>query len=272
MPSRPCAASASTRSGLLNAQHPSIPPLRSTTSTDPLRPHQTCDLKPTPLPPPHPRPATFLPSLLLPAVDAGPTPTVARLNPGGGSTFAFPPVAQSSNGNEHEGSSEEAEVRKAALESITTLSESKPVMLKSMKGWVKIVVRGCVENMGEIPEEDTETWLDAEVGPAFLSCSSAFAVLTAPVAHVIEYVPHLLLCVALRHSFSSCADWSSRCSTTHIHECDTRRASACTSPHLVLLPTLTLMVTRTRDSGQLCTDLEKRTACVIGLRDAVGLC
>ena len=121
---------------------------------------------------------TFLPSLLIPAVDAGPTPTVARPNPGGGSTFAFPPVAQSSNGDEREGTGEEDEVRKAALEFMTTLSESKPAMLKGVEGWVNIVVRGCLEGMGEIPEDDTETWLDADVGLAFLRHCSAFPALT----------------------------------------------------------------------------------------------
>ncbi|KAI0712867.1 armadillo-type protein, partial [Cerioporus squamosus] len=106
----------------------------------------------------------FLPSLLLPVVDAGPTPTVARPNPGGGSSFAFPPVAQSAsaNGEEKEPVGEEDEVRKAALEFMTTLSESKPGMLRSEPAWVEIVVRGCLEGMGEIPEDDTETWLEAD--------------------------------------------------------------------------------------------------------------
>ena len=104
---------------------------------------------------------TFLPSLLLPVVDAGPTPTVARPNPG---TFSFPPATESEkneNGEERE-SSEEDEVRKGALEFMTTLSEAKPSMLKGVEAWVNIVVRGCLEGMGEIPEDDLETWLDAD--------------------------------------------------------------------------------------------------------------
>lgn len=107
---------------------------------------------------------TFLPSLLLPVVDAGPTPTVARPNPSGGSTFAFPPEVQSTNGEGSSGTGEDDEVRKAALEFMTTLSESKPVMLKGVDAWVNIVVRGCLEGMGEIPEDDTEAWLEADVG------------------------------------------------------------------------------------------------------------
>ena len=107
-----------------------------------------------------------------------PTPTVAQPNPSADSTFAFPPVAQSSNGDGREGTGEEDEVRKAALEFMITLSESRPAMLKGVEGWVNIIVRGCLEGMGEIPEDDTETWLDADVGLAFLRHSSAFPALT----------------------------------------------------------------------------------------------
>ena len=51
---------------------------------------------------------------------------------------------------------------------------------------------------------------------------------------VIEYVPRSLVYSALPHSFPSREDWSSRCSTTHIHACDMRHASACLSPRPVL--------------------------------------
>ncbi|KAI0691537.1 hypothetical protein C8Q76DRAFT_862075 [Earliella scabrosa] len=94
------------------------------------------------------------------------------------STFAFPPVAQSSNGDECEGTGEEDEVRKAALEFMITLSESEPAMLKGVERWVNIIVRGCLEGMGEIPEDDTKTWLDAHVDLTFLRHSPAFALLT----------------------------------------------------------------------------------------------
>ncbi|KAL7277457.1 hypothetical protein ACG7TL_008378 [Trametes sanguinea] len=111
----------------------------------------------------------FLPGLLLPVIDAGPTPTVARPNPGaGGSSFAFPLPGEtngesSKNGSgEKEVAGEEDEVRKGALEFMTTLSEAKPSMLRGVEGWVNIVVRGCLEGMGEIPEDDTEAWLEAD--------------------------------------------------------------------------------------------------------------
>ncbi|KAI0761084.1 ARM repeat-containing protein [Trametes elegans] len=104
----------------------------------------------------------FLPSLLLPVVDAGPTPTVARPNPSGTSSFTFPPVPTSGGAEEKPVPGEEDEVRKGALEFMTTLSEAKPSMLRGVEGWVNIVVRGCLEGMGEIPEDDTETWLEAD--------------------------------------------------------------------------------------------------------------
>ena len=66
------------------------------------------------------------------------------------------------NGEERE-NGEDDEVRKGALEFMTTQSEAKPSMLKGVEAWVNIVVRGCLEGMGEIPEDDTEAWLEADV-------------------------------------------------------------------------------------------------------------
>ncbi|KAI0827529.1 ARM repeat-containing protein [Trametes gibbosa] len=109
----------------------------------------------------------FLPALLLPVVDAGPTPTVARPNPGGGgSSFAFPPPSALTHANgdddAKEVSGEDDEVRKGALEFMTALSEARPAMLRGIDGWVSIVVRGCLEGMGELAEDDTAEWLDAD--------------------------------------------------------------------------------------------------------------
>lgn len=110
----------------------------------------------------------FLPPLIVPPVDAGPTPTVARPNPGAGSSFIFPPPGQNVNGkvksNEESGVDEEAEeVRKAALEFMISLSEARPGMVKRVDGWTAVTVRGCLEGMGEIPEDETDVWLDADV-------------------------------------------------------------------------------------------------------------
>ncbi|GBE80930.1 Importin subunit beta-3 [Sparassis crispa] len=115
---------------------------------------------------------SFLPALIVPTVDAGPTPTVARPNPAaGGSSFVFPPPVQSGNGkgkapataDDHGADDDqEQEVRKAALEFMLSLSEARPAMVKRVPGWVDVIVRGCLEGMGEIPEDETDIWLEAD--------------------------------------------------------------------------------------------------------------
>lgn len=112
----------------------------------------------------------FLPPLIVPPVDAGPTPTVARPNPGSGSSFVFPPPGQNGGANgkgkapeERDVDEEEEEVRKAALEFMISLSEARPAMVKRVDGWTAVIVRGCLEGMGEIPEDETDVWLEADV-------------------------------------------------------------------------------------------------------------
>ena len=57
----------------------------------------------------------------------------------------------------HVGDDEEAEeVRKAALEFMISLSEARPMMVKRVDGWTQILVRACLEGMGEI--EDDPDW------------------------------------------------------------------------------------------------------------------
>lgn len=110
----------------------------------------------------------FLPGLILPSADSGPTPTVARPNPDTPS-FTFPPPApdpdlKGKSTARSVDDEESDEVRKAALEFMVTLSESKPSMVKHVNGWVAAMVRGCLEGMGEMPEDDTDIWLEADVG------------------------------------------------------------------------------------------------------------
>lgn len=112
----------------------------------------------------------FLPALLLPAPDAGPTPTVTRPNPGG---FTFPPPEERREGKGEKGA-EEDEVRKAALEFMTALSEARPGMVRGVHEWMNVLVRGALEGMGEIPEDDVEEWLDADVSSSSLPLLSPF--------------------------------------------------------------------------------------------------
>ncbi|KAF9457022.1 armadillo-type protein [Collybia nuda] len=139
---------------------------------------------------------TFLPTLILPPADCGPTPTVGRPFPGngrGGSgsrqgafVFPLPGEASSSSGRlgsastpaspgfagqvEVEDVSDEEDQRQtlrlSALEFMITLSEAKPGMVRKVPGWVEVVVRACLEAMGEFDDgegedgaESLEAWL-----------------------------------------------------------------------------------------------------------------
>ncbi|KZT38421.1 ARM repeat-containing protein [Sistotremastrum suecicum HHB10207 ss-3] len=100
---------------------------------------------------------TFLPQLLLPT----PTdPTTARPSetqtPTASTSFTFPPVASRHDEMDHdeEISEEKDEARKAVLEFMISLSEARPGMIRRSgavgEAWVRSVVRGCLEGMGEI--------------------------------------------------------------------------------------------------------------------------
>ncbi|KAJ7594828.1 armadillo-type protein [Mycena floridula] len=141
---------------------------------------------------------SFLPGLVLPIVDAGVTPTVAR--PAGDSvgrprqgSFHFPPLSPVSGppqnsgrgglnlntnfpaqpffpgrGQEDGDGEEQSTLRLTALEFMLSLSEARPSMVKRVDGWVSVVVRACLEGMSEIDDgnESEETalkeWLDED--------------------------------------------------------------------------------------------------------------
>ncbi|KIM73570.1 hypothetical protein PILCRDRAFT_829051 [Piloderma croceum F 1598] len=118
---------------------------------------------------PHLRPLLgFLPALILPSADPGPTPTVAKPFPTSGS-FTFPPVGGSklATGDETEEDGmamdeEREDVRKAALEFMISLSEAKPAMVRKVDGWTAAIVRGCLEGMGELGDDNLDVWLEAD--------------------------------------------------------------------------------------------------------------
>ncbi|KAG6865210.1 hypothetical protein C0991_004411 [Blastosporella zonata] len=116
----------------------------------------------------------LLSPLILPAVDCGPTPTVGRpfptrsgslptsasdpsSDPSSSTTFAFPPQAQEIEQDTELDESEEDDLRQtlrlSALEFMLTLSEANSGMMRRVPGWVEVVVRACLEAMGEIDEE-----------------------------------------------------------------------------------------------------------------------
>ena len=127
----------------------------------------------------------FLPALILPSADCGPTPTVAHPFPTQHSPFAFPPSPASSPAaaagarqGQGQGSAEDSayaekeDVRKAALEFMISLSEARPSMVRKAPGWVAAIVRGCLEGMGEFEDDpqNLELWLDADVRNYFCLC------------------------------------------------------------------------------------------------------
>ena len=143
---------------------------------------------------------TFLPALIMPPVDCGPTPTMGRPFPGNGGpnsgrqdVFVFPPPSSGtssspstspssagpSNSHSNQNSIEEDEkdderderstLRLSALEFMISLSEARPNMVRKVPGWTEIIVRACLEGMGEFDEEETEmsgleSWLREDVG------------------------------------------------------------------------------------------------------------
>jgi hypothetical protein len=58
---------------------------------------------------------------------------------------------------------EKEDVRKAALEFMISLSEAKPGMVRKVDGWTAAIVRGCLEGMGELGDENLDVWLEADV-------------------------------------------------------------------------------------------------------------
>lgn len=128
---------------------------------------------------------TLLPPLILPTVDAGPTPTVGRPFPShssagatenGKSVFVFPPSSASRSaeaeadadaGRVDEEEDEKSTLRLSALEFMVSLSEAKASMVKKVHGWTNVIVRACLEGMGELDDDTLDAWLREDVSLCF---------------------------------------------------------------------------------------------------------
>ncbi|KAJ6487827.1 armadillo-type protein [Mycena sanguinolenta] len=187
---------------------------------------------------------SFFPSLILPSADPGPTPTVSRPFPTDGEgnasdrqgAFVFPPpesphasTPPSSAGlgraarttptsssfddipsaAERDLDADERQtLRLAALEFMVSLSEARAAMVKRIDGWVGIMVRACLEGMGEFEEGDgLDGWLqedpsansaaEAESTPAMyeqsldrLACAVGGRAVLPP---AFQYIPSMML-------------------------------------------------------------------------------
>ena len=76
----------------------------------------------------------FLPTLLLPSADPGPTPTVSRPFPSPGRAFSFPPNGGTPAAAEDE-DEEGEECRRSALEFMVSLSEVHPSQYLAYACW-----------------------------------------------------------------------------------------------------------------------------------------
>lgn len=54
-------------------------------------------------------------------------------------------------------------IMKATLEFMITLSEAGSAMVNEVDGWVPAIVRGCLEGMGTLRNDDLDEWLEANV-------------------------------------------------------------------------------------------------------------
>ena len=80
----------------------------------------------------------------------------------------FPPPGESPPppSEDQQEDDERATLRLSALEFMISLSEAKPTMVKKVAGWVDIIVRACLEGMGELDEDDSgglDGWLAEDV-------------------------------------------------------------------------------------------------------------
>ncbi|KAK0240872.1 armadillo-type protein [Armillaria nabsnona] len=97
---------------------------------------------------------SFLPSLVLPVADSGPTPTMKQ-------PFTFPPSSSSQGKDPEEDDEDIKTLRLAALEMMVSLTEAKPSMVRNVEGWVGLLVRASLEGMGEYDDDEDSTleWL-----------------------------------------------------------------------------------------------------------------
>jgi hypothetical protein len=113
----------------------------------------------------------LLPPIVLPALDCGPTPTVGKPFPTMGHQGAFilpPPTIAMQDQND--GNDERSTLRLSALEFMVSLTEARPNMVRKLTGWTEIIVRACLEGMGEFEEDDSlDAWLRDDVGLVIFS-------------------------------------------------------------------------------------------------------
>ena len=62
---------------------------------------------------------------------------------------------------------EKSSLRLSALEFMVSLSEAKSSMVKKAHGWADVIVRACLEGMGELDDDALDAWLREDVSLLF---------------------------------------------------------------------------------------------------------
>ena len=102
----------------------------------------------------------FLGPLILLSTDEGSTPTESK------PAFTFPPpseVPKSPKDDGDELDKEKEAMMKAVLEFMITLSEAKLGIFLSVHEWTAAVVKGCLEGMETLRDNQLEEWLESDV-------------------------------------------------------------------------------------------------------------
>ena len=152
---------------------------------------------------------SFLGPQILPNTDGASTPTESM-------PASMHPSTKSKSSKEYtDGLDEEKETAmKAALEFMITLSEAGSGIVNEVDGWVAAIVRGCLEGMGTLRDDDLDEWLEADVRLCLFANNHCLMELTQAIdnvmddsyAHVCEQALHRLAAAVkgpvLSHAFA----------------------------------------------------------------------
>lgn len=151
---------------------------------------------------------SFLPPIILPSVDCGPTPTVGRPFPNAGNRqgeFIFPPPVSTPLQDASDETDERSALRLSALEFMISLTEARPNMIKKVSGWTEITVRACLEGMGEFDEDDSlDAWLREDVSKQIALFISSCNFICLAIIKFQLYRDRLDACAIRTSNWSSC--------------------------------------------------------------------
>jgi importin-5 len=113
---------------------------------------------------------SFLGPQILPNTDGASTPTKSK-----------------SSREYTDGLDEEKEAAmKAALEFMITLSEAGSGIVNEVDGWVAAIVRGCLEGMGTLRDDNLDEWLEADVRLCLSANNYCLMELTQAIDNVMD--------------------------------------------------------------------------------------